>query len=69
MHSGLNASRDRSGAESVLKKYVELVLASPHNLMSKQGLEELATRHVPESVRFAVALPGSGRLVDLGSGG
>jgi 16S rRNA (guanine527-N7)-methyltransferase len=69
MQRGQNAPADQSGAQELLKRYIELVQASPHNLMSKQGLDELATRHVPESVRFAIALPSGGRLLDLGSGG
>jgi 16S rRNA (guanine527-N7)-methyltransferase len=56
-------------AQERLERYAQLVHASPHNLMSKQGLVELATRHVPESVRFARSLPATECLLDIGSGG
>ncbi len=46
-----------------------MVRESPHNLLSKAGLQELETRHIPECVRFALRLPGSGPLLDVGSGG
>lgn len=52
-----------------LQRYVSAIRASPHNLLSPRGLAELDTRHVPESLAFAVSLPGSGRLLDVGSGG
>jgi 16S rRNA (guanine527-N7)-methyltransferase len=52
-----------------LQHFAELVRASPHNLLSKQGVEELESRHIPESVRFARALPTTEELLDIGSGG
>lgn len=52
-----------------LAEYARRVRASPHNLLSKRGLEELETRHIPECVRFAERLPGGIELVDIGSGG
>lgn len=60
---------DQEGATDLLRRFAELVRASPHNLLSKQGLEELETRHIPESARFAAALPAAGELLDVGSGG
>jgi 16S rRNA (guanine527-N7)-methyltransferase len=62
----LRGTRDH---EPVLRRYAELVRLSPHNLLSRQGLTELETRHIPESVRFAAALPRASELLDLGSGG
>jgi 16S rRNA (guanine527-N7)-methyltransferase len=52
-----------------LNEYAEAVRASPHNLLSRVGLEELSTRHIPESLRFATRLPPTDRLLDVGSGG
>ena len=52
-----------------LREYAEAVRRSPHNLLSRAGLEELETRHIPESVRFATRLPPAARLLDVGSGG
>ena len=56
------------GPES-LATYAAAVRASPHNLLSRAGLAELETRHIPESVRFAHRLPTCTRLLDVGSGG
>jgi 16S rRNA (guanine527-N7)-methyltransferase len=56
-------------AEGALARFAELIEASPHNLLSKAGLLELRTRHIPESVEFAATLPADKRLIDLGSGG
>jgi 16S rRNA (guanine527-N7)-methyltransferase len=52
-----------------LQKYAELLRGSPHNLLSPRGLEELESRHFPESVAFAATLPVGPRLLDIGSGG
>jgi 16S rRNA (guanine527-N7)-methyltransferase len=53
-----------------LDRFAELVATSPHNLVSRRAREELRTRHVPECVALARALPaGPQRLLDLGSGG
>lgn len=52
-----------------LAAYAELVRASPHNLLSRVGLEELESRHIPECVRFARRLPEVPAVLDLGSGG
>lgn len=50
-----------------LAHYAALVRASPHNLMSARGLEELEDRHLPECLALARMLP-PGQLVDIGSG-
>jgi 16S rRNA (guanine527-N7)-methyltransferase len=52
-----------------LRRFAELVRSSPHNLLSRQGVEELESRHIPESTRFAAALPRVSEVLDLGSGG
>jgi 16S rRNA (guanine527-N7)-methyltransferase len=52
-----------------LAAYARAVRSSPHNLLSRAGLEELETRHILESVRFAQRLPACDRLLDIGSGG
>lgn len=52
-----------------LQKFAELLRGSPHNLLSPRGLEELESRHFPESVVFAAMLPAGPRLLDVGSGG
>jgi len=49
--------------------YARALRESPHNLLSARGLEELESRHLPESVAFALALPAVDRLLDVGSGG
>jgi 16S rRNA (guanine527-N7)-methyltransferase len=49
--------------------FAQLVRSSPHNLLSKAGLAELETRHIPESRRFSASLPEVDRILDLGSGG
>jgi 16S rRNA (guanine527-N7)-methyltransferase len=55
---------------ATLERYAQLVESSPHNLLSKAGLRELRTRHIPESVALAALLPsGGGQLLDVGSGG
>jgi 16S rRNA (guanine527-N7)-methyltransferase len=54
----------------LLRRFAQLVAASPHNLVSKRARGELETRHVPESVAVAQLLPeGPRRLLDVGSGG
>jgi 16S rRNA (guanine527-N7)-methyltransferase len=55
--------------EASLSRFADLVEASPHNLLSKAGLDALRTRHIPEAVAFAETLPHGKRLIDLGSGG
>jgi 16S rRNA (guanine527-N7)-methyltransferase len=65
----LGAGPSTSAAEETLRRFAGLVRSSPHNLLSKQGLEELETRHIPESRRFAEALPPAREVLDLGSGG
>lgn len=56
--------------EDVLTALCDAVRASPHNLMSPRALDELETRHVPESLALAAMLPpGPARLVDVGAGG
>jgi 16S rRNA (guanine527-N7)-methyltransferase len=52
-----------------LRRYVELLRASPHNLLSARGLEEVEARHIPEALAFAGMLPSGPRLLDVGSGG
>lgn len=53
-----------------LALFAEAIEQSPHNLMSKRGLQDLRTRHLPECLAFATLLPrGPARLLDLGSGG
>lgn len=53
-----------------LAAYAAAVRASPHNLLSARGLEELEDRHIAESLRFSAGLPpGPARLLDLGTGG
>lgn len=53
-----------------LAAYAAAVRASPHNLLSARGLEELERRHIAESLRFSAGLPpGPARLLDLGTGG
>jgi len=66
------ASRPVSRGEEtpeLLARFAELLRASPHNLLSPRGLDELEARHFPESLRFAQALPAGRRLLDVGSGG
>jgi len=52
-----------------LSRFAELLRESPHNLLSPRGLQELESRHFPEAIHFAVALPAGPRLLDIGSGG
>lgn len=53
-----------------LGRLVALVRASPHNLLSPRGLDELETRHVPECLALAHRLPeGPAHVLDVGSGG
>lgn len=61
----------RSGADlaHTLRRYAALLRESPHNLLSPRGLEELESRHFPESLAFGAGLPAGPRLLDLGSGG
>lgn len=51
---------------------ISAVRASPHNLLSPRGLEELPHRHIPECLSLARRLPADEqrrRLLDVGSGG
>lgn len=58
------------GTRRTLDRYLEAVRTSPHNLVSQRAMDELEERHLQESVALADLLPsGSGRLVDVGSGG
>jgi 16S rRNA (guanine527-N7)-methyltransferase len=53
-----------------LAAYAAAVRASPHNLLSRRGLEELESRHIGESLGVAALLPAAPhRLLDLGTGG
>ncbi|MFP4310383.1 MAG: 16S rRNA (guanine(527)-N(7))-methyltransferase RsmG [Nitriliruptoraceae bacterium] len=55
-----------------LQQLAALILASPHNLVSRSARHELESRHIPESIRLAMQLPRSERslrLLDVGSGG
>jgi 16S rRNA (guanine527-N7)-methyltransferase len=53
-----------------LERFAALVVASPHNLVSRAARAELLTRHVPESVALAAMLPtGPARVLDVGTGG
>jgi len=52
-----------------LERYAGLLRASPHNLLSARGLDELEERHFPEAIAFAATLPAGPRLLDVGSGG
>lgn len=58
-----------SGRQNALEAFATLLRASPHNLLSAKGLEEIESRHFPESVAFAESLPASTRLLDVGTGG
>lgn len=56
--------------QTQLVAYAAAVRASPHNLLSARGLEELEERHIDESLRFSAGLaPGPARVLDLGTGG
>lgn len=55
--------------DQALKSFAELLRASPHNLLSPRGLEELEARHFPESIAFAATLPSGPDVLDIGSGG
>lgn len=53
-----------------LEHFAERVASSPHNLVSRRAREELLSRHVPECVALAQALPrGPAQVLDIGSGG
>ena len=52
-----------------LGRFAMLLRESPHNLLSPRALEELESRHFPESLHFARSLPPGPRLLDIGSGG
>jgi len=55
--------------DRLIADFAELIRASPHNLLSARGLEELEVRHLPEALAFARTLPTGRRLLDVGSGG
>jgi 16S rRNA (guanine527-N7)-methyltransferase len=61
--------RSDEGVATTLERFAALLRESPHNLLSSQGLHELETRHLPESLAFAHSLPASDALLDVGSGG
>lgn len=52
-----------------LARLAEMIRGSPHNLVSRKAREELETRHIPECVAFAHALPDVSPILDVGSGG
>lgn len=58
-----------SASDARLATFAQMLRASPHNLLSPRGLQELEERHFPESVRFSDGLPSGPRLLDVGSGG
>lgn len=65
-------SAPANGASTVdenLAIYASELRASPHNLLSPRGLQELEVRHFPEAVIFSEGLPRGARLLDVGSGG
>jgi 16S rRNA (guanine527-N7)-methyltransferase len=68
-----NEVSDNEGAvearEARLQAFAAMLRASPHNLLSPRGLEELEARHFPESLSFARLLPSAATLLDVGSGG
>jgi 16S rRNA (guanine527-N7)-methyltransferase len=56
--------------DEILRRYLDAIRSSPHNLVSRRGLEELEGRHLAESVTVARALPlGPAAFVDVGTGG
>jgi len=57
------------GLSDRLGEFAAMLRASPHNLLSPKALTELESRHFPESLLFAQALPVAGALLDVGSGG
>jgi 16S rRNA (guanine527-N7)-methyltransferase len=67
--SDTDGSNLSGGQPERLRRYVELLRGSPHNLLSARGLEEVETRHIPEALAFAGGLPSGPRLLDVGSGG
>lgn len=53
-----------------LAAFAAAVRASPHNLLSRRGLDELESRHIAESLGVAATLPAQPHTVlDLGTGG
>jgi 16S rRNA (guanine527-N7)-methyltransferase len=65
----IHEERDSGNVEELLLGYAAALRASPHNLLSARGVAELEDRHIPESLRFALALPEGPRTLDVGSGG
>lgn len=69
MQQGSGRHDQESSIDKRLRTFTELLRASPHNLLSTRGLEELEERHLPESLAFSASLPTGPRLLDIGSGG
>ena len=61
--------RQHEASGALLERFAALLRASPHNLLSPRGLEELEDRHFPESLAVAAMLPTQARVLDVGSGG
>ncbi|MCC5948610.1 MAG: 16S rRNA (guanine(527)-N(7))-methyltransferase RsmG [Nitriliruptoraceae bacterium] len=55
--------------DAQLRRFADAVTASPHNLVSRRARDELWTRHIPECLAVAAAIPTVSRILDLGSGG
>lgn len=53
----------------LLAAFSQAVRASPHNLLSQRALDELESRHIPESVALGKLLPQDASVLDLGTGG
>lgn len=60
---------DSADIEARLAAFAEAVRASPHNLLSQRALNELESRHIPESRAFGATLPAGAEVLDLGTGG
>lgn len=69
MEQSTGGRANEPGIEWHLRTFAALLRASPHNLLSARGLEELEERHLPESLAFSQSLPAGPRLLDIGSGG
>lgn len=52
-----------------LEEFASAIQRSPHNLVSRRARDELWSRHIPECVSLARAIPPVDRVLDLGSGG
>lgn len=64
-----SAASEAPTVDPRLAVYAETLRASPHNLLSPRGLQELEARHFPEALHFSARLPDGPRLLDVGSGG